>query len=161
MHAFNFEQSSIPLLNSGGTPLSASNAQAGPAVACFPRIRLLPNRRQAQQADVTFRVMRLLETQPDISQRELAQRLGISLGALHYCLRALASKGLVKMQSFRALKTKLGYAYLLTPKGLAAKAEMTGSFLKRKVAEYEALQVEIEALRSELVQKVPDAELAD
>jgi EPS-associated MarR family transcriptional regulator len=121
----------------------------------------LPNRRQAQQADVTFRVMRLLETQPDISQRELAQRLGVSLGGLHYCLRALASKGLVKMQSFGASRNKLGYAYLLTPKGLAAKAEMTGSFLKRKVAEYEALQVEIEALRSELGQPAPGAGLAD
>jgi hypothetical protein len=65
------------------------------------------------------------------------------------------------MQSFRASRNKLGYAYLLTPKGLAAKAEMTGSFLKRKVAEYEALQVEIEALRSELGQPAPGAGRAD
>ncbi len=94
--------------------------------------------------------MRLLEAKPDISQRELAQQLGISLGGLNYCLRALADKGLVKMQNFSDNPNKLGYAYLLTPKGMAAKAQLASGFLKRKMTEYEALKAEIESLRSEL-----------
>jgi EPS-associated MarR family transcriptional regulator len=107
-------------------------------------------RKDTQRSDVTFRVMRLLEAQPDISQRELAQRVGISLGALNYCLGALMAKGLVKMQNFGNSPNKLGYAYLLTPQGFKAKAEMTGGFLKRKLAEYEALRAEIESLRTEM-----------
>ncbi len=94
--------------------------------------------------------MRLLEAKPDISQRELAEHLGISLGGLNYCLRALADKGLVKMQNFTENPNKLGYVYLLTPKGMAAKAQLASGFLKRKMAEYDALKAEIESLRSEL-----------
>ncbi len=94
--------------------------------------------------------MRLLEAKPDISQRELAEQLGISLGGLNYCLRALANKGLVKIQNFTENPNKLGYVYLLTPKGIAAKAQLAGGFLKRKMAEYDALKAEIESLRSEL-----------
>jgi len=107
-------------------------------------------RRAAQQADITFRVMRLLEAKPDISQRDLAQQLGISLGGLNYRLRALVDKGLVKMQNFSDNPNKLGYAYLLTPKGMAAKAQLASGFLKRKMTEYEALKAEIESLRGEL-----------
>ncbi len=110
----------------------------------------MTTRRAEQQADIHFRVMRVLEAKPDISQRELAQQLGISLGGLNYCLRALAAKGMVKIQNFAENPNKLGYAYLLTPKGMAAKAQLAGGFLTRKMAEYEALKAEIESLRGEL-----------
>jgi EPS-associated MarR family transcriptional regulator len=110
----------------------------------------MPSSLDIRRADVTFRVMRLLEAKPEITQRDLALSVGVSLGALNYCLRALVGKGLVKIQNFGDSSNKLGYVYVLTPRGLKAKAEMTGSFLKRKVAEYEALRAEIESLRSGL-----------
>jgi EPS-associated MarR family transcriptional regulator len=100
--------------------------------------------------DLHFRVLRLLQEHPDLSQRELAAKLGVSNGKLHYCLNALIEKGLVKLGNFANSKHHLGYAYLLTPKGIAQKARMTGDFLRRKMAEYEALQAEIAALQKEL-----------
>jgi EPS-associated MarR family transcriptional regulator len=107
--------------------------------------------RQAKlQEDTYFRVMSILQENPDFTQRELADRLGISLGALNYCLRALIEKGLVKMRSFAGSKNKFGYVYVLTPSGLAEKAAMTQRFLQRKVHEYEALKAEIEALMSQI-----------
>lgn len=93
--------------------------------------------------------MRMLEANPDLTQRELAERLGVSVGGLNYCLKALMEKGLVKMQNFSQSKNKFGYVYVLTPRGIAEKAALTGRFLKRKMEEYEALKVEIEALRNE------------
>lgn len=101
--------------------------------------------------DLHFRVLRLLQENPDLSERELARLVGVSNGKLHYCLKALTDKGLVKLANFARSKHRLGYVYLLTPAGLARKAEMTSSFLKRKMAEYEALQVEISALQAELL----------
>jgi EPS-associated MarR family transcriptional regulator len=109
----------------------------------------MTSRQSHLQEDTTFRVLRLLEREPDISQRELADRLGLSLGGLNYCLKALMDKGLVKLENFSASRHKLGYVYILTPMGLAAKAALTGRFLKRKMAEYEALKAEIESLRDE------------
>jgi len=104
--------------------------------------------RQAQlQEDTQFRLLNLLQDQPRISQRALAQALGISFGGVNYCLKALSEKGLVKMQSFRANTNKLQYAYLLTPNGMAQKAVLTGRFLARKLVEYERLKAEIEALQ--------------
>jgi EPS-associated MarR family transcriptional regulator len=100
--------------------------------------------------DLHFRVLKLLEETPDLSQRELAQRLGVSNGKLHYCMRALIDKGLVKLGNFANSKHHLGYAYLLTPAGMAQKASMAGHFLKRKMAEYDALQGEIAVLKAEL-----------
>jgi EPS-associated MarR family transcriptional regulator len=100
--------------------------------------------------DLHFRVLKLLEETPDLSQRELAQRLGVSNGKLHYCMRALIDKGLVKLGNFANSKHHLGYAYLLTPAGMAQKANMTGRFLKRKMAEYERLKEEIAALQAEI-----------
>jgi EPS-associated MarR family transcriptional regulator len=100
--------------------------------------------------DLHFRVLRLLQEHPDLSQRELAGKLGVSNGKLHYCLNALIEKGLVKLGNFANSKHHLGYAYLLTPKGIAQKARMTGDFLRRKMAEYEALQAEIAALQQEM-----------
>jgi EPS-associated MarR family transcriptional regulator len=108
-----------------------------------------PSRQSKIQEDTYFRVMRLLEANPDLTQRELAEQLGVSVGGLNYCLKALMEKGLVKMQNFSQSKNKFGYVYVLTPHGLAEKAALTGKFLKRKMEEYEALKVEIEALKNE------------
>ncbi len=96
-----------------------------------------------------LKVLRLLEAQPTLSQRELAQALGISLGKANYCMRALLDKGLIKMQNFKNSDNKLGYAYLLTPAGIAARAELTRRFLRQKRQEYDALRREIEQLQRE------------
>jgi EPS-associated MarR family transcriptional regulator len=101
------------------------------------------------QEDATFRVMRLLQANPDLTQRELAQELGVSVGGLNYCLKALIDKGWVKMQNFSQSKNKFGYVYILTPTGMAEKAALTSRFLKRKMREYEALKAEIDALQRE------------
>lgn len=100
--------------------------------------------------DLHFRVLKLLQDQPDLSQRELAEILGVSNGKLHYCMKALIEKGLVKLGNFAQSKHHLGYAYLLTPAGIKQKAAMTSDFLKRKMAEYEALRAEIRALQAEV-----------
>ena len=97
-----------------------------------------------------LKAMRLLEGNPEMTQRELASALGISLGAVNFCLKALADKGWLKMANFKNNPRKLGYLYLLTPRGLAAKAELTVQFLKRKLIEYDELKAEIEALEREL-----------
>lgn len=100
--------------------------------------------------DLHFRVLKLLQDQPDLSQRELAHKLGVSNGKLHYCLKALIDKGLIKLGNFAESKHRMRYAYLLTPAGLSQKAGMTSLFLKRKMAEYEALKAEISALKADL-----------
>lgn len=106
--------------------------------------------RQAQlQEDTRFRVLRLLQDNPDLTQRELAEKLGISVGGLNYCLRALMDRGFVKMRNFAHSRNKFGYAYVLTPRGLAEKASITQCFLQRKMKEYEALREEIAALQAE------------
>lgn len=94
--------------------------------------------------------MRLLETKPEMTQRELAEALGVSLGAANYCLKALVKKGWVKLENFQSNPNKLGYLYLLTPMGVAAKTRLTARFLQRKLYEYEALKTEIEMLRTEM-----------
>lgn len=99
-----------------------------------------------------LKVLRLLESDPSLSQRELSHALGVSLGKTNYCVRALLDKGLLKMQNFRNSDNKLGYAYLLTPAGIAAKADLTARFLKVKVKEYEALKDEIAELQREVRQ---------
>jgi EPS-associated MarR family transcriptional regulator len=102
------------------------------------------------QDETLFHVLRTLEANPRTSQRELADSMGMSLGKANYCLKALLDKGLIKMQNFRNSRNKLAYAYLLTPAGVAAKTSLTARFLKRKMAEYEALRVEIEELKREV-----------
>ncbi|MEW5425230.1 MarR family EPS-associated transcriptional regulator [Amorphus sp. 3PC139-8] len=102
------------------------------------------------QKDARFQIMRLLEARPDLSQREIASELSISLGAVNYCLKALVAKGYVKVHNFSVSERKWRYAYVLTPQGVLAKARLTRRFLSRKLAEYEALKEEIAALRSEL-----------
>ena len=109
----------------------------------------MTSRRNDLQEDTNFRVMRLLQENPDLTQRELAKKLGVSVGGLNYCLKALMEKGLVKMQNFTHSKNKFGYVYVLTPRGIAEKAKLTSNFLKRKMEEYEALKAEIEALKLE------------
>lgn len=100
--------------------------------------------------DVRFQVMRILAQDPHVSQRQLARQLGVSLGCVNYCMRALAEKGLVKFRNFRAADNKLRYAYVLTPAGLDAKARLANGFLRRKIAEYEALKAEISELKTEI-----------
>ena len=94
--------------------------------------------------------MRILQENPDLTQRELAEKLGMSVGGLNYCLNALIDMGLVKMQNFSNSKDKFKYVYLLTPMGIAEKVALTSRFLQRKMTEYDALKVEIEALKAEV-----------
>lgn len=107
--------------------------------------------RQANlQEDTYFRVMRILQESPEITQRELAEKLGVSVSGLNYCLKALIDKGWVKIHNFSNNKNKLSYAYLLTPAGIAQKASLTSRFLKRKMKEYEALKQEIKLMKKEV-----------
>lgn len=94
-----------------------------------------------------YKILKLVESNPSISQRELAQQLGISLGKTNFCLKALIDVGLLKATNFRNNKNKLAYMYLLTPRGIEEKASITMRFLKYKIQEYETLQSEIEELR--------------
>ena len=102
------------------------------------------------QEDTHFRMLRLLQENPRMSQRELAEAVGVSVGGIHYVLNALIEKGLVKLGNFTAAEDKRRYAYVLTPKGIARKAALTRAFLDRKMEEYEALRVEIAAVRAEI-----------
>lgn len=99
--------------------------------------------------EIHLQVLRLLETNPQMNQRELAAALGVSLGKTNFCLHALLDKGLVKVQNFQNNKQKLAYAYLLTPVGIAEKSALTKRFLQRKLEEYELLSEEIEVLKRE------------
>jgi EPS-associated MarR family transcriptional regulator len=99
--------------------------------------------------DVRYRLMRLLEANPDMSQRDVARELGISLGKVNYCLRALIQKGWVKAARFKHNRNKAGYMYLLTPRGIEEKASLTVEFLQVKLREYELLRAEIKQIRSE------------
>jgi EPS-associated MarR family transcriptional regulator len=99
-----------------------------------------------------YKILKRLEADPEISQRELAGDLGISLGRVNYCIQALIEKGMVKANNFRNSKNKKGYAYLLTPKGIEEKAKITVQFLKIKLAEHEALTKEISGLQAEAQQ---------
>jgi EPS-associated MarR family transcriptional regulator len=102
------------------------------------------------QKEIQFEVLRRLDQTPAVSQRALALELGISLGSINFCFRALVDKGLVKIHNFSQSNNKLRYSYLLTPAGLVEKSNLTAEFLRRKVAEYEALQSEIDELKSEI-----------
>ena len=99
-----------------------------------------------------LKVLRHLEENPDVTQRELASALGISLGKANYCIKALINKGLVKANNFRNSANKRAYLYILTPKGIETKTRISVRFLQRKIEEYEALKQEIEKLKTELNQ---------
>jgi EPS-associated MarR family transcriptional regulator len=107
----------------------------------------------SMREETYLKVMRLLQENPDLTQRELAKQLGVSVGSVNYCLKALMEKGLVKMKNFIHSKNKFGYVYVLTPTGIAERAELTSKFLARKVAEYETLKHEIEVLKAEVDNK--------
>ena len=100
--------------------------------------------------------MRALEVNPQVTQRELADQLAVSLGAVNYCLNALVEKGLVKIENFKASETKWRYIYVLTPNGVAERTALTGRFLARKLREFEQLRAEIEALRGEQAGEATD-----
>jgi EPS-associated MarR family transcriptional regulator len=110
----------------------------------------MTSKRAKLQEDTHFRVLRLLQENPEMSQRELAAAVGVSVGGMHYVLNALIEKGIIKLGNFTAAEDKRRYAYILTRKGLAEKAALTRKFLNRKREEYEALKVEIAALTSEI-----------
>lgn len=99
--------------------------------------------------EIHLKLLKLLQVNPYMSQRELSRELGVSLGKANYCLKALLDKGWIKVNNFRKNPRKLSYAYLLTPSGLEAKAALTTRFLKRKMREYELLKQEIEELTRE------------
>ena len=116
----------------------------------------MTSERTKLQEDTRFRVLRLLQENPEMSQRELAEAVGVSVGGIHYVLNALIDKGLVKLGNFTASEDKRRYAYVLTPKGIARKAELTRAFLMRKMEEYEALREEIETLTCEMEIDAPE-----
>jgi EPS-associated MarR family transcriptional regulator len=108
------------------------------------------NNKAKIQEEARFKILRLLHENPELTQRELGERVGISLGAVNYCLRALIERGLVKVGNFTKSPNKLGYAYALTPAGIAEKSLLTRGFLTRKMAEYEVLRSEINMLSREI-----------
>ncbi len=99
---------------------------------------------------ITYELFKNLAADPNTSQRVLSRTLGISLGKVNYCLKALIAKGWIKAKNFEKSSNKSGYAYILTPSGLESKARVTARFLRYKIAEYEKLQIEIEAMRREV-----------
>ena len=100
--------------------------------------------------ETRYRLLKLLESKPELSQRELASEMGVSLGKVNYCLRAVMERGWVKVRNFTSNPNKRVYAYYLTPKGIEEKVQVTARFLKRKINEYEELEQEIARLRSEM-----------
>ena len=110
----------------------------------------MTSRRSILQEDTYFRVLHILQERPDVTQREIAQMLGVSTSGINYCLKALIDKGWVKVQNFSESKNKFGYVYLLTPSGISEKALLMGRFLRRKLLEYDVLRDEIDSLREEM-----------
>lgn len=104
----------------------------------------------SQREDVDFRVLRLIEKRPDVSQREIAKELDISLGAVNYCLRALIEKGHVKVANFRKSRNKIGYIYALTPQGVTQRAHLAMRFIERKLDEYRKIKNEIDEIKNDM-----------
>lgn len=100
--------------------------------------------------DIHYRVLYLIDENPQMTQRELANKLGISLGGVNYCLKALIDIGHIKISNFNKNPKKIGYLYLLTPRGISEKICLTSGFLKRKIAEYHLLKEEIDSVQSKL-----------
>lgn len=121
------------------------------------KIRQIPSmsdQPSAAQQEAHLKVMRAIEANPTISQRELAKELGISLGKTNYCLKALLEKGWIKAMNFKNSNNKVAYSYLLTPKGADQKAKLAVSFLNRKRVEFEILEREIKQLSDELSKSI-------
>ena len=122
----------------------------------------MTSRRSQLQEDTYYRVLRMLQDNPDMTQREIAQSLGLSTSGLNYCLKALIEKGWVKVHNFSQSKNKFGYIYVLTPQGIAEKLALTSRFLNRKLSEYEALKLEIDGLQTEVqTTALPQAKAAE
>ncbi len=134
-------------------------ASGGPCAVAVDCAELAGSRDKLQD-DVRFRILRLLEQNPEMSQRDLAKVVGISTGNVHYILKALVDKGLVKFSNFTASEDRRRYAYVLTPEGVSERATLTQRFLVRKLAEYRMLRAEIEDVRGDLSQ-TELAELAE
>ena len=100
--------------------------------------------------EVRYKLLKLLKPNPALSQREVARELGISLGKVNYCLKALVEKGWIKAANFKNSRNKSAYMYLLTPRGIEAKAKLTAEFLRYKLREHEALTDEIAQIRDEV-----------
>ena len=100
--------------------------------------------------NINYHVLKFIESNPEMTQRELASELDVSLGKVNYCLKAMVEKGWIKVQNFKKSNNKLAYLYLLTPKGIEQKASVTVNFLKRKITEYETLEKEIKDLKAEV-----------
>jgi EPS-associated MarR family transcriptional regulator len=113
------------------------------------------------QQETRYRLLKLLNENPTLSQRQLADETGVSLGKVNYCLKALIKTGLIKVDNFQKSNNKVAYAYLLTPKGIAAKAKITVDFLKRKQNEYDSLVQEIEVLKQEAALLQPTREMQE
>lgn len=113
--------------------------------------------RSDSEAAATLGALRLLSAHPELSQRQLSQELGLSLGKTHYVVHALLEKGLLKIENFRRSDNKLAYAYLLTPKGLKEKLRLTRAFLERKQAEFDELRAVIDQLNEEIRKEDVDA----
>ena len=105
--------------------------------------------------EMRYKLMRILQKNPEMSQRELARELGVSLGRINYCLQALIGKGLVKARNFSNSTNKVSYVYVLTPRGIKQKASITLRYMRSKMAEFESLRVEIERLRNEVGKSEP------
>ena len=99
--------------------------------------------------DIRLDLLRKLESNHQLTQRELSREMGVSLGKVNYCMKKLTEKGLIKLTNFTHNPNKMGYAYLLTPSGIEEKSRLTFSFLKRKIVEYEILKKEINDLQLE------------
>ena len=99
--------------------------------------------------EIAYKLLKLIEAEPHLSQRDIAQKMGVSLGKTNYCLKALVDKGFIKLQNFYNNKKKSSYIYFLTPQGIEEKASVTYRFLQRKINEYENIKKEIESLKVE------------
>jgi len=100
--------------------------------------------------EIHLKLLRHLEENPQVSQRELAEHLGVSLGKINYCIKSLKEKGWLKVRNFKNSNNKIAYAYKLTPKGISEKAKITARYLRHKIQEYETLENEIATLRQEV-----------
>jgi len=107
-------------------------------------------KKSPMSSDIHFKLLDTLEKNPELSQRILSRELGISLGSINYCIRALVEKGQVKAHNFKKNSNKIGYVYLLTPKGISEKISMTKEFLRKRINEYELLQSEIKRLENDI-----------
>lgn len=116
----------------------------------LPKTSTQTSSSERTRAEVRLRVLRALEENPELTQRQLAEELGISLGGVNYAVKALVERGLVKMKNFSRSDHKASYLYVLTPSGIAEKASLASALLSRKLEEYELLMTEIGVLRREV-----------